>query len=287
MPNDLSDRDAVRRSVVAGAEKYLATLRAHPYGLPYAPSENTYDWGSNNLVLNNMVVMAAAFDLTGDERFRGGVLEGIDYILGRNALNQSYVTGYGEVASHNQHSRWYAHQLNPALPNPPRGTLAGGPNSGIQDPVAQQKLQGCAPQFCYIDDIESWSTNELTINWNAPLSWVSAFVADQNDGRYDPHGTCAVAYTRKGPTVKVTITNTGTTPVNGWELRFSFLGGQTIRRAWDATTVQSGATVTAINGNGNRSIKPGTSVHFGFIADAGVGANPTPGLFTLNGAACA
>ena len=53
----------------------------------------------------------------------------MDYILGRNALNQSYVTGYGEKASQNQHSRWYAHQLDPKLPNPPRGTLAGGPNS--------------------------------------------------------------------------------------------------------------------------------------------------------------
>jgi endoglucanase len=37
---------------------------------------------------------------------------------------------------------------------------------------------GCAAQFCYIDDIGSWSTNEITINWNAPLSWVASFLAD-------------------------------------------------------------------------------------------------------------
>jgi endoglucanase len=182
LPNLLPDRERVRQSVVEGADRYLATLRAHPYGIPYAPSDNTYDWGSNNLILNNAVVMAVAFDITGQDRYRAGVLETMDYIFGRNALNQSYVTGYGEVASKNQHSRWYARQLNPDLPNPPRGTLSGGPNSSIQDPVAQQKLQGCAPQFCYIDDIESWSTNELTINWNSPLSWIAAFVADQDNG---------------------------------------------------------------------------------------------------------
>jgi endoglucanase len=182
LPNRLPDRARVRASVVEGADRYLATLRAHPYGIPYAPAENTYDWGSNNLVLNNAVVMAVAFDITGQDRYRDGVLETMDYIFGRNALNQSYVTGYGEVASKNQHSRWYARQLDPDLPNPPRGTLSGGPNSSIQDPVAQQKLQGCAPQFCYIDDIESWSTNELTINWNAPLAWIAAFVADQDNG---------------------------------------------------------------------------------------------------------
>jgi endoglucanase len=110
------------------------------------------------------------------------VLEGMDYILGRNALNISYVTGYGEVSSHNQHSRWYAHQLDPALPNPPKGTLAGGPNSSLQDPFAQAKLAGCIGQFCYIDDIQSWSTNELTINWNAPLAWVASWIADQDQG---------------------------------------------------------------------------------------------------------
>ena len=53
--------------------------------------------------------------------------------------------------------------------------------------MAQRLLQGCAPQFCYIDDIESWSTNELTINWNAALSWVASFVADQDDGGRGHH----------------------------------------------------------------------------------------------------
>ena len=50
------------------------------------------------------------------------------------------------------------------------------PDSG--DPVAQPSCTGCVQQFCYIDDIESWSTNELTINWNAALSWIGSFLAD-------------------------------------------------------------------------------------------------------------
>jgi endoglucanase len=178
LPSKLPDRARVRASVLEGADRYLATIKTHPYGTPYAPSDNQFDWGSNQLVINNLVVIATAYDLSGRAKYRDGVLEGMDYILGRNALNMSYVTGYGEVASKNQHSRWYARQLNPDLPNPPSGTLAGGPNSSIQDPLAQQKLRGCVGQFCYIDDIESWSTNELTINWNAPLAWIAAFIAD-------------------------------------------------------------------------------------------------------------
>jgi endoglucanase len=179
VPNRLPGLAAVKASVVAGADKYLAQQKAHAYGVPYVPANNMWDWGSNSALLNNLVVLAAGHELTGRTKYRDAVLTGFDYVFGRNALNISYVTGYGEVSSQNQHSRWYAHQLDPALPNPPAGTLAGGANSSIQDPYAQSKLTGCVGQFCYIDDIQSWSTNELTINWNAPLAWVAAYVADQ------------------------------------------------------------------------------------------------------------
>ncbi|MFF7264099.1 glycoside hydrolase family 9 protein [Streptomyces sp. NPDC008159] len=179
VPNRLPGRDKVRSSVIKGADRYLATLQDHPYGLPYAPDKNLYDWGSNHQILNNAVVIASAYDLTGASKYREGALQSMDYLFGRNALNISYVTGYGEANAHNQHARWYAHQLDPAQPNPPVGTLAGGANSGIQDPFAQGKLQGCVGQFCYIDDIQSWSTNEHTINWNAALARMASFVADQ------------------------------------------------------------------------------------------------------------
>ncbi|MGY1582204.1 glycoside hydrolase family 9 protein [Streptomyces sp. MN13] len=179
VPSRLPGRDKVRQSVVKGADRYLSTLKAHPYGLPYAPDDNKYDWGSTHQVLNNAVVLATAYDITGSAKYRDGAVQTMDYVLGRNALNISYVTGYGDVTARNQHSRWYARQLDPNLPNPPAGSLSGGPNSSIQDPVAQSKLQGCVGQFCYIDDIQSWSTNEITINWNAALARVAAFVADQ------------------------------------------------------------------------------------------------------------
>ncbi|OSC71360.1 glycosyl hydrolase family 5 [Streptomyces sp. 4F] len=180
VPNRLPGRDRVRRSVVQGADTYLAALKAHPYGMPYAPENNVYDWGSSHQILNNAVVLATAYDITGGSKYRDGALQSMDYILGRNALNMSYVTGYGEVNAHNQHSRWYAKQLDPSLPAPPDGTLSGGPNSNIQDPYAQSKLQGCVAQFCFIDDIQSWSTNEHTINWNAALARMASFVADQS-----------------------------------------------------------------------------------------------------------
>lgn len=287
VPNNLPGRASVRSSVVAAASTYLAAQAAHGYGLTYTPAGGVFDWGSNNLVLNNIVVLASAFDISGESRFLAGAQAGMDYLLGRNALNISYITGCGEVNSHNQHSRWYAHQLNPDLPNPPRGTLAGGPNSSIQDPVAQQKLRGCVGQFCYLDDIESWSTNELTINWNSPLAWVASFLAEP----LSRSSTCHIRYIRHaqwpgGFLAQVTVTNTGSATIDGWQLRWSFLSGQSAEQEWGASLTQSGAMVTAANAPWNKRILPGRSVTFGFLGTPGSGPNPAPESFTLNGSPC-
>lgn len=185
VPSRLPDRERVRRSVVQAADAYLADQASQPFGQPYAPEGNSYAWGSNSAILNNLQVIGTAYDLTRDRRYADAALRGMDYLLGRNALNQSYITGYGDKFSENQHSRMYAHQLDPSLPHPPAGTVAGGPNSTAAtsgDPVAAPILGGCAAQLCYVDDIGSWSTNEITINWNAPMEWVASFVADLDRG---------------------------------------------------------------------------------------------------------
>lgn len=175
---DAADRAMIQASTVSAADDFLAAQAREPFGHIYRPTEGKYDWGSNHLILQNMIVVAAAYDLTGDKRYLNGVRESMDYLLGRNAMNVSYVTGYGSVWSKNQHSRTFAHQADASYPHPPVGSLAGGPNSYLADPLAEEKLQGCAPQTCYLDDIASWSTNELTINWNAPLVYIASFLAD-------------------------------------------------------------------------------------------------------------
>ena len=127
------------------------------------------------------LVLATAYDLSGDARYRDAAIESMDYILGRNAINQSYITGYGQKFSQNQHSSWMAPSLDPALPPPLPGTLAGGPNSSIEDEFSAALFaeRGCAPQACYVDNIAAWSVNELAINWQAALAQFAAWLADQ------------------------------------------------------------------------------------------------------------
>jgi alpha-galactosidase len=85
---------------------------------------------------------------------------------------------------------------------------------------------------------------------------------------------------------EVTIRNTGTAPVSGWSLRWSFANGQQINQAWGASYTQSGAQVTATNVSWNGTISPGAAVSFGFISSWS-GGNAKPTDFTLNSQACA
>jgi endoglucanase len=42
--------------------------------------------------------------------------------------------------------------------------------------VARTMKGQCAPQTCWADDYRAFTQNEVTINWNAPLFWVAAWL---------------------------------------------------------------------------------------------------------------
>ena len=100
----------------------------------------------------------------------------MDYVLGRNALGKSYVTGYGARPLMNPHHRLWAHSIDPKFPTPPPGVLSGGPNSDVQDPYSKGLHPHCIGQTCYVDHIEAYSANEECINWNAAMSWLAAYL---------------------------------------------------------------------------------------------------------------
>jgi endoglucanase len=168
-------RDAARAGIVAAADGYLAEETRAGYAIPYAAL--TYAWGSNATILNRAMILGLAARFTGKRRYRAGAIDAADYILGRNPLGQSYVSGAGWKPLTNPHHRFWAHQLDPALPSPPPGALSGGPNNtALADPIAARLKGRCAPQRCWVDDINAYALNEVAINWNAPLVWVAAYL---------------------------------------------------------------------------------------------------------------
>lgn len=142
--------------------------------------DGSYPWGSNGLILNNMILVCLAYKIHGQSKYLDAVRMSMDYLLGRNPVNQSYVSGYGTYAMQHPHHRFWANDPANGYPPPPAGVLSGGPNANPEDPVAKNAdLLSLPESKRYIDDIGSYTTNEVTINWNAPLVWVAAFL-DEN-----------------------------------------------------------------------------------------------------------
>ncbi|MFI7544775.1 cellulase family glycosylhydrolase [Actinoplanes sp. NPDC049599] len=101
--------------------------------------------------------------------------------------------------------------------------------------------------------------------------------------------TCRVSSTvnawNTGLTTNITITNTGTTTINGWTLTFTLAAGQTIVSGWSAGYSPTSGTVTATNASYNGTLAPGGSASIGYQAShTGNAAVPTG--FRLNGTTC-
>lgn len=150
-----------------------------PYSIDYIYFSG-YDYGSNSRITNNAVVMAYAYDATGDSKYLNGALQAMDYIFGRNALGFSYVTGCGSQHVNYPTDTYWAYEIDKTLPKAPDGVLAGGPCSALYDEYI--RLLGItsetAPQRCYADTVESWSTNSHALDWQAGFAWDMAFFED-------------------------------------------------------------------------------------------------------------
>ncbi|MFF5895739.1 cellulase family glycosylhydrolase [Streptomyces argenteolus] len=84
---------------------------------------------------------------------------------------------------------------------------------------------------------------------------------------------------------EITIRNTGTTAINGWNLGFSFADGQTISNMWGGTPTQTGAKVSVAPAGYTATIAANGSVTVGFTGTTG-STNTVPAAFTLSGNAC-
>jgi len=121
-------------------------------------------------------------------------------------------------------------------------------------------------------------------NRSAPSAALTAYTAPDTTT-----GSCAVTYAANswnaGFTGSIRLTNTGTAPLTGWTLGFSFPNGQTVTQGWSATFTQTGAAVSVTGLAWNSTLAPGASTEIGFNG-AHSGTNTAPTTFTVNGAAC-
>jgi len=91
-----------------------------------------------------------------------------------------------------------------------------------------------------------------------------------------------------GFVANISISNTGTTPISGWTLTWSFADGQTITSYFNGNFVQTGANVSVQSRVYDGNIAPASTlvIDVGFVGTWNNITNSIPASFALNGTTC-
>ncbi len=161
----IPNKNIIERQFKSSVENIYNRYLASPYKI----SLEHFKWGSNANLLNETVMLLVAYKIYNNKKYLSSAISNTDYILGRNPLNICYVTGYGKKYPMNIHHRICAAD---GVSEPIPGFVVGGPNPNYLIDCGKNNYPSLLPAKCYLDDVCSYSTNEVAINWNAPLTFV-------------------------------------------------------------------------------------------------------------------
>jgi endoglucanase len=157
----------LRSKVISFADNEIANVTNSAFNTILGQSKYDFSWGSNGIAANQDIVLINAYLLTKDKKYIDYALTNLDYLLGRNATGYCFVTGMSSRSSrHPHHLQSEADGINDPVP----GLLTGGPNGGMQDNCHYDYTE---PETAYMDIDCSSASNEIAINWNAPMVYLT------------------------------------------------------------------------------------------------------------------
>ena len=170
---DENDRQVLEKGILVLADSLALESEKNPYGIPFS----RFVWGSNSDVLNTAIIEMFAHRISGKKFYMETAARITDYIFGCNATSYSFVSGFGSKYSRNFHHRLLmADENEDTFP----GFIAGGPNGFMHDrrnvEQAGVSYPSTFPAKVYIDHEASYASNEVCINWNAPLVFVLTYL---------------------------------------------------------------------------------------------------------------
>lgn len=146
----------IKTKIQQRADLVLNNTRQNAYRI----ANDRFIWGSNKMTAEEGITLVYAYHLTKNEDYLIAAIDQLDYLLGRNHFNQTFLTDIGTNSVKNL-SNIYIRAKNIRLP----GLMVGGPNGDAQDGMVA-KNKG---QLSYIDDPRSYTTNENAIDYNASI----------------------------------------------------------------------------------------------------------------------
>lgn len=156
----------LKKRIIHFADSLLNNASLNAFQTVMGGSQKDFIWGSSAVAANQAIVLVNAYLQTKNSKYLDGAISNADYILGRNATGYCFVTGAGSKSPmHPHHRPSIADQITEPIP----GLLSGGPNPGKQDGC---KYTFSEPETSFLDDDCSYASNEIAINWNAPLVYL-------------------------------------------------------------------------------------------------------------------
>ena len=155
-------RDEASRMLTSYADE----LVNNSLNCPYRISLDRFDWGSTSDVANQAMIKIVAMKLTDSARYLPSVQADLNWLLGTNPTGYCFVTGFGTLSPMHIHHRPSGAD---GVPEPVPGFLVGGPNTVVMADCQPPLERSAFPAKSYTDAECSYSTNEIAINWNAPL----------------------------------------------------------------------------------------------------------------------
>jgi len=157
-PQPLSEelKAKIQTKIQARAELLLARVNQSNYNI----ANDRFIWGSNKMTAEEGITLIQAYQLTKNTSYLNAAIDQLDYLLGRNHFNQTFVTEIGTNPVKNL-SNLYARAKQINFP----GLLVGGANAMSHDGMVFRNRG----QLSYIDDEKSYITNANMIDYNASL----------------------------------------------------------------------------------------------------------------------
>lgn len=162
--------DAAGLEIIRIADGFIGNERLNAFKTVMGQSARDYNWGGNSVAANQGMLLINAYFLTHNKKYIDHALTNLDYILGRNATGYCFVTGIGSKSVRHPHHR---QSVADGIADPVPGLLSGGPNPGMQDANTGCPYPEKAPELAFIDQDCSYASNEIAINWNAPMVYLS------------------------------------------------------------------------------------------------------------------
>lgn len=143
----------IKQNIITVADDLVAASAGDIYGRPLA---GTYYWGCNGTVARQALNLYVASRLSDKAEYKQTALNAISHIFGRNYYDRSYVTGVGHNPPMHPHDRRSGAD---GIEAPWPGYIVGGGHSATD----------------WVDEQESYSHNEVAINWQAGIVFALAW----------------------------------------------------------------------------------------------------------------